>query len=190
MLKLLDKVMVASLNAADFRSLAKGRTPKSAIIGSDSAGIVVSPGRGAFKPGHAVAEDLSVWGFGAMAEVTAQQALRRAELPIEEASLVVLGAGGGVETYDIVIAVHDDQSSGTLRWLLSAAAAGPILSLGARKLRVLCAKPNAAERRLRPVIARVYPVSEACAAFEIAESGRAWGKLVVEFGEGERSKRH
>ena len=67
----LVKVHAASLNAADFETLRGGSLkPKYKIHGSDIAGRVEAVGRNVkqFKPGDEIWGDLSLCGFGTLAE--------------------------------------------------------------------------------------------------------------------------
>ncbi len=66
---------------------------------------------------------------------------------------------------------------------------GALLSIGGRKMRTLAARPNAndlawviqlvAEGKVKPVIDRCYPLSEAAAAVRYAGQGHARGKVIV-----------
>ncbi|MBN1950314.1 MAG: NAD(P)-dependent alcohol dehydrogenase [Bacteroidales bacterium] len=68
--QVLIEVYASSVNAADYRSLQLGITPKTKIFGADIAGKVVEAGRDIrnFKPGDEVMGDLSIKNFGAFAE--------------------------------------------------------------------------------------------------------------------------
>lgn len=68
--QVLLRVLTASLNAADYRSIQLGIIPKSRILGSAVAGIVEAVGKDvqAFKPGDELIADLSDTGFGGLSE--------------------------------------------------------------------------------------------------------------------------
>ena len=108
--------------------------------------------------------------------------------------------------YDLVLAVHGDHPpalyrrmlrpggtavvvGGALRQVFAAMLLSPFLSLGARKVRLLAARPSAAdlgfilgllaEGGLKAGIERVYGFSELPQALDYAGGGHARGKLVV-----------
>lgn len=68
--EVLLRVIAASLNAADYRSMKMGAIPKKKIFGSAVAGIIESVGRNIqyLKPGDVVVGDLTDCGFGGLAE--------------------------------------------------------------------------------------------------------------------------
>ncbi len=131
----LVNVHAASLNAADFENLRGGsRKPKYKIHGSDIAGRVEAVGRNVkqFQPGDEIWGDLSLYGFGTLAEYVSvpEKALRlkpasmtfeeaaaiptagvvalqnlRGKRPIQPRQKVLInGAGGGVGTFAVQLA--------------------------------------------------------------------------------------
>ena len=70
--EVLIKVVAASVNAADYRSMSLGIIPKRRIFGADISGRVESAGKNItkFKPGDEVTGDLASYGFGGFAEYT------------------------------------------------------------------------------------------------------------------------
>ena len=71
--EVLVRVLLVSLNAADYRSMKMGIIPKRKIFGADIAGVIESVGRNTtiFKPGDEVLGDLANFGFGGLAEFVA-----------------------------------------------------------------------------------------------------------------------
>lgn len=71
--QVLVKIMAASINAADYRSLSIGNVPKSRIFGADIAGVVEAVGKNIklFKAGDEVFADILGAGFGGLAEYVA-----------------------------------------------------------------------------------------------------------------------
>ncbi len=69
----LVKVVVSSINAADYRMLQMGMPPKNKIFGADVAGIIQAVGTKVhrFKEGDAILADLSNHGSGGYAEYVA-----------------------------------------------------------------------------------------------------------------------
>ncbi|MFT3914454.1 MAG: NAD(P)-dependent alcohol dehydrogenase [Anaeromyxobacteraceae bacterium] len=113
-------------------------------------------------------------------------------------------AGGG--RYDLILGVNGDRSildyrralaprgryamvGGGGRQLFQALLLGPLLSLGARKLRVVSSKPVLADLvllaelfeagKLRAVIDRRFPLAEAAEAIRLVEAGHVAGKVIV-----------
>jgi NADPH:quinone reductase-like Zn-dependent oxidoreductase len=134
--EVLIKIVAASVNAADYRSMSMGIIPKRRIFGADIAGRVESAGKNIlqFKPGDEVIGDLSACGFGGFAEyavapekalvqkparisfeeaaalplagITALQALRD-KGNIQKGQMVLIpGSGGGVGTYAVQLAKY------------------------------------------------------------------------------------
>jgi len=134
--QVLIKVMAASVNAADYRSMRMGSIPKKKIFGADIAGIVEVVGGNVkqFKQGDEVIGDLSSSGFGGFAEYTVAPekvlALKPAKIPFEEAgalplasttalqalrnkgniqkgqNVLIVGASGGVGTFAVQLAKY------------------------------------------------------------------------------------
>lgn len=132
--QVLVKVISASINAADYRSLKMGMSPKSGAYGSAISGTVESVGKDVnlFKTGDQVLGDLSDFGFGGLAEfvVAPQKALtlkppalsmeNAAALPVAATTalkalrdageiqsghnVLIVGASGGVGTYAVQLA--------------------------------------------------------------------------------------
>ena len=134
--EVLVKIHTASLNAADYRSVKLGLIPKNSIFGSDIAGCVeaVGPNTKLFSEGDMVLGDLTECGFGGLAEyaavpekylvkkpagvsfetaaavplasVTALQALRdRGEIGAGKKALII-GVGGGVGFFALILAKY------------------------------------------------------------------------------------
>ncbi len=131
--EVLVKIIAASLNALDYRSMRMGIIPKNRIFGADIAGIVETVGSQVkhYCPGDKVAADISGCGLGGfaqfvavpedvlvkipdavsfeeasalpMAAVTALQALRMGGVKPGKSALIV-GAGGGVGTCAVQLA--------------------------------------------------------------------------------------
>lgn len=132
--QVLVRVMKASINAADYRSISMGIFPNGKIIGADVAGVVEATGSNCsrFKVGDAVFGDLSGAGFGGfaqyvaaperllalkpdsvsfmdaaavpMAALTALQGLRDRGKIRPGLQVLIYGAGGGVGTYAVQLA--------------------------------------------------------------------------------------
>lgn len=260
--------------------------PKIPVLGLDIAGVVeaVGPGVTRFAPGDRVFGDISGHGFGGFAEyacvpeeplaripdnlsfteaaavpvaaVTALQALRDTGEIRPNSRVLIHGAGGGVGTFAVQLALHfgttvtavcgarnvelmhelgvEDvidyakadcvrrgrsydlvlgangsrsifayrrllrptgvyvSSGGDNRQFMEAALLGPVLSAsGNYKLRGLLARPNGADLAciatllesgaIRPVIDRRFPFGQIPVAIHHVESGRARGKVVIDF---------
>ena len=71
--EILLKVVAVSINAADYRSMKMGLTPKKGIYGSAVSGTIESIGNNVkqLKPGDEVVGDLADYGFGGLAEYVA-----------------------------------------------------------------------------------------------------------------------
>jgi NADPH:quinone reductase-like Zn-dependent oxidoreductase len=134
--EVLIKIIVASVNAADYRSMKMGFIPKKKIFGADIAGTVESIGKNIsqFKPGDAVLGDMADYGFGGFAEyalapekllvhkpatisfedaaalpiaaVTALQALRDKGNIQKGHKVLIIGSGGGVGTFAVQLAKY------------------------------------------------------------------------------------
>jgi NADPH:quinone reductase-like Zn-dependent oxidoreductase len=158
--EVLVRVKAMSLNAGDWRMLGLGVKPSSGIPGSDVAGLVEAVGEGltTFRPGDAVAGDLSASGCGALAElarapereltripaglsfeeaaacpvagVTALQAVRDAGRVGSGDSVLIVGAGGGVGSFAVQIAA---RFGARVAAVCGADCADQALSLGADK---------------------------------------------------------
>lgn len=132
----LVKVHQVSVNAADYRSMQLGIIPRSRIFGADIAGEVAALGEGAsrFKVGDRVFGDLSVAGFGGLAEFVAASENALAAIPsgvsFEQAAalpiagiaalqtlrdqgriragqkVLIYGSGGGVGSFALQLALH------------------------------------------------------------------------------------
>ena len=132
--EVLIKVHAVSLNAADYRSMTMGIIPKRKIFGADIAGTIEAIGNNItrFKPGDEVIGDLSVAGFGGLAEyvaapektlvekpgqlswedaasipmaaMTALQALRDKGHIQKGQKVLIVGSAGGVGTYALQLA--------------------------------------------------------------------------------------
>jgi len=132
--EVLIKIVCASINAADYRSLKMKMIPKKKIFGAAIAGTVESVGKNIqqFKPGDEVLGDLSDFGFGGFADyaVAPEKALtlKPAKLSFEEAAtlpvaattalkalrdkgniqkgqkVLIVGAAGGVGTFALQLA--------------------------------------------------------------------------------------
>ena len=133
--EVLVKVIAASANAADYRSIKMGIIKDNRIIGSDIAGIVEAVGKDVklYKYGDEVIGDLSGNGSGGFAEyavalekllvhkpqeisfedaaalpmaaVTALQALRKGKVH-EGHVVLIIGSSGGVGTFAIQLAKY------------------------------------------------------------------------------------
>ncbi len=134
--EVLIKIVAASVNAADYRSMSMGIIPKRRIFGADIAGRVESAGKNIrqFKPGDEVTGDLASYGFGGFAEytvapekalvlkpaklsfedtaalplaaLTALQALRNKGKIRKGQKVLIAGSGGGVGTYAVQLAKY------------------------------------------------------------------------------------
>ncbi len=134
--EVLIKIIAASVNAADYRSMKMGFIPKKKIFGADIAGTVESIGKNIsqFKPGDAVLGDMADYGFGGFAEyalapekllvhkpatisfedaaalpiaaVTALQALRDKGNIQKGHKVLIIGSGGGVGTFAVQLAKY------------------------------------------------------------------------------------
>lgn len=134
--EVLIKVVAASINAADYRSIKMGITPKKKIYGSAVAGTIESIGKDVvdFKVGDKVLSDLSDFGFGGLAEYVAIPAqavtIKPDNLSFEDAAslpvasttalkairdksnvqkgydVLIVGAAGGVGTFAVQIAKY------------------------------------------------------------------------------------
>ena len=134
--EVLIKIVAASVNAADYRSMSMGIIPKRRIFGADIAGRVESAGKNIrhFKPGDEVTGDLASYGFGGFAEytvapekalvlkpaklsfedtaalplaaLTALQALRNKGNIRKGQKVLIAGSGGGVGTYAVQLAKY------------------------------------------------------------------------------------
>jgi len=132
--EVLVKVVNASVNAGDYRSMSMGSIPKSRIFGADVAGMVEAVGSQVrqLKVGDAVCADLSGVGSGGFAEyVAAPEAVfarKPASVPFDQAAalpmaavtalqalrdkgeihpgekVLIYGAGGGVGTFAVQLA--------------------------------------------------------------------------------------
>lgn len=133
--EVLVKILAASLNAADYRSIKMGSIPKRRIFGADIAGKVVLVGENCnkFREGNEVIGELSGFGFGGLAEyttapekvlalkpanitftdaaalplaaTTALQALRKGNVK-ERQNVLVVGSSGGVGSFTVQLAKH------------------------------------------------------------------------------------
>ena len=134
--EVLVRIIVVSVNAADYRSMNMGLIPKKKIFGADIAGMVESAGRNIrqFKPGDEVIGEIADHGFGGFAEyalapekllvnkpskisfedaaalpmaaLTALQALRDKGNIQKGHQVLVLGSGGGVGTFAVQLAKY------------------------------------------------------------------------------------
>jgi len=134
--EVLVRIIVVSVNAADYRSMNMGLIPKKKIFGADIAGIVESAGRNIrqFKPGDEVIGEIADHGFGGFAEyalapekllvhkpskisfedaaalpmaaLTALQALRDKGNIQKGHQVLVIGSGGGVGTFAVQLAKY------------------------------------------------------------------------------------
>jgi len=134
--EVLVRIIVVSVNAADYRSMNMGLIPKKKIFGADIAGIVESAGKNIrqFKPGDEVIGEIADHGFGGFAEyalapekllvnkpskisfedaaalpmaaLTALQALRDKGNIQKGHQVLVLGSGGGVGTFAVQLAKY------------------------------------------------------------------------------------
>ena len=134
--QVLVKIMAASINAADYRSIRLGNIPKSGIFGADIAGKVEAVGAGVsrLKVGDEVFGDIMSAGWGGLAEYVAVPEkllaikpaavsfLDAASLPIACLTalqglrdlggikaghrVLIHGAGGGVGTFAVQLAKY------------------------------------------------------------------------------------
>lgn len=133
--EVLVKVVAASFNAIDYRTMKMGLIPKSKIFGSDIAGRIEAAGEGTgkFAVGDAVCGVVSSCGYGGFAEyvavpesvlirkpvsvtfeeaaavplaaITALGALRKGDARPGQ-TVLICGAGGGVGTFAVQLAKH------------------------------------------------------------------------------------
>ncbi len=159
--EVLVKIVAASINAADYRSMQLGVIPKRKIYGADIAGRVEACGENAhrFKVGDSVFGDLSGCGFGGFAEfvaapesllalkpasvsfqqaaatpiaaVTALQALRNLGNIQPGQKVLVFGAGGGVGHFAVQLARYFGSD---VTAVCSARSESMIQSLGAEHI--------------------------------------------------------
>jgi NADPH:quinone reductase-like Zn-dependent oxidoreductase len=107
---------------------------------------------------------------------------------------LILGVNGFHPLFDYRRALEHGGTylmvGGTTRQIMQALLLGPLFSIGGRKkVRALSSMPNARDlsyigelaeaRKLRPVIDRRYPLSDAVEAFRYLEEGHARGKIVI-----------
>lgn len=133
--EVLVKIVCVSPNAADYRSMKMGITPKKKIFGSAISGIIELVGKNIqnLKPGDAVLGDLADIGFGGFAEYVAvpenSLILKPEEITFEQAAtlpvaattalkamhkgdvkqgqkVLIIGGGGGVGTFAIQLACY------------------------------------------------------------------------------------
>lgn len=134
--EVLVKIIAASINALDYRSMKMGNIPKRRIFGADIAGIVEFVGKNVsrFNLGDEVVGDLSDCGLGGFAEyvsttennivlkpknvsfdeasalpvasTTALRALRDKGNIKKGQSVLIVGASGGVGTYAVQLAKY------------------------------------------------------------------------------------
>ncbi len=174
------KVHATSLNSYDLRLLKADPflvrlmgggffKPKHRTLGVDIAGRVETAGNNVtrLKPGDAVFGDLSGCGAGGLAEYArapeAVLALKPAGMDFEEAAVLPMAA---------VTALHALRDSGGIRpgqKVLINGASGGVGTFG----------ELVEARKVRPVIDRRYPLSEAVEAFRYLEEGHARGKIVI-----------
>ncbi len=110
------------------------------------------------------------------------------------------------ETFDLILGVNGSRPlrdyrrmlaprgsfvlvGGGLPQLIKTMLLGPVLSLGDRKMRLLAAKPNAADLetvielvaagKVKPIIDRIFPFEQTPAAFDYLRQGHARGKVVI-----------
>lgn len=155
------RVLAASINAADWRSMKLGIIPRSRVFGADVCGVVDAVGLGArdWKIGDAVVADLSGSGFGGFAEfacapaeafarkpdgvdvlacsavplagVTALQALRHAGELAPGKDALIVGAAGGVGSFAVQLARFMDAR---VTAVTSGANADAAVALGATRV--------------------------------------------------------
>lgn len=133
--EVLIKLVAASPNAADYRSMKLGLIPKHKVFGSAVSGVVEAVGQDvrSFKTGDAVIAELADFGFGGFAEyvVAPEKAmvLKPAELSFAHAAtlpvaattalkaiykgkiekghqVLILGSAGGVGSFSLQLAKH------------------------------------------------------------------------------------
>lgn len=133
--ELLIKIHTVSINAADYRMMQMGLSPRKKIFGADVSGIVESVGKNVsrFKPNDHVVGELSEYGFGGFAQyvaapeaafiikpdevsfgdaaalplaaTTALQALRKGCIKKGD-QVLIIGCSGGVGSYAIQFAKY------------------------------------------------------------------------------------
>ncbi len=132
--EILIRVLAASINAADYRSIQMGIVPRKRIFGADVAGKVVEVGAGVdgMRVGDEVVADLAGFGFGGFAEfvaadvqafvpkppalsftdaaaiplaaMTALEALLWSGFDLTGKDVLIWGASGGVGTFTVQLA--------------------------------------------------------------------------------------
>lgn len=97
-----------------------------------------------------------------------------------------------LSAYKRILALHGTyvMVGGTFPQIIQALLFGPLFSIGTKKIRALAAKTNSkdlayllqllADGKLKPVIDKIYPLSEGAAAFMYIESGHARGKVIMQ----------
>jgi len=134
--EVLVKIIAASVNAADYRSMKLGIIPKKKIFGADIAGRVEAVGKNIllFRPGDIVAGEIASCGFGGFAEyavapekllvhkpetisfeeaaaipmaaLTALQALCDKGKIQKGSRVLIIGSSGGVGTFAVQLAKY------------------------------------------------------------------------------------
>lgn len=134
--EVLVKVVSVSINAADYRSIKMGMSPKKKMFGSAVSGVVELVGKNIqhFKPGDEVIGDLTDSGFGGLAEFVAAPekawAIKPANISFEDAAalpvaattalqalrdkgniqkgynVLIVGSAGGVGTFAVQLAKY------------------------------------------------------------------------------------
>ena len=106
---------------------------------------------------------------------------------------MILAANGNRSIWDYKRALSADgsyvMSGGSNRQLTDALLFGPLLSMGRQKFGNLLVKPNQVDLlmlkglcetgKVKPVIDRRFPLTEAPAAIRYVEGGHARGKVVI-----------
>jgi NADPH:quinone reductase-like Zn-dependent oxidoreductase len=106
---------------------------------------------------------------------------------------LILAPNGNRSIWDYKRALSPDgsyvMSGGSNRQLTDALLLGPLLSMGRQKFRNLLVKPNQADLmvlkelcetgKVKPVIDRRFPLTEAAVAVRYVENGHARGKVVI-----------
>lgn len=131
--EVLIRILATSVNAADYRQMKLGITPKRKFYGADIAGIIESVGKNItqFKSGDEVIGDLSDFGFGGFAEyaiaperalvnkpanlrfsvgaaiplaaLTALYGLQKGSISANQ-DILIVGSSGGVGTFAVQLA--------------------------------------------------------------------------------------